>query len=100
MSSTAVAKACAVCGIAAGRAIREAVHAMPLAERARWTSSQLKRHNVEVDAAAERIALQHLRILSRELDRRIAVLLDDRGNAEIVGSSAHREVIWACVDAI
>src|SRR5215470_4555580 len=100
MDSLTVAKACAVCGIAAGRAIREAVQAMPLGERGRRAASQLKRRNVAVDAAAERIALQHLRVLSREMDRRIALLVDDRGTAEVIGASTHRDVIWAGVDAI
>jgi hypothetical protein len=95
-----VARAAADCGLRAGRAIRDAVQAMDPAERGRPAASRLKAANVYADAHAEAIGLQHLAELARAVGRRILVLLDDRGRAESVGASSHREAIWCCFDAI
>ena len=93
-------RVCAMRGIAAGREIRDAVHAMGAAERARPAASRLKATNVRVDARAEEIGFAHLNELTREIDRRIFVLLDDRGDYEAIGSSSRQEIIWVCFDAI
>lgn len=86
--------------VEAGRAIRAAVHAMPLGERARPAASRLKAANVGVDARAEEIGLDHLVRLAAEIGRPIRLLVDDRGGTETLGPAAHAEAVWACFDAI
>lgn len=100
MDAATVARACALRGIAAGRAIRTAVQRMPPAERGRAAASRLKPRNVEVDARAEAIGLEHLSALAADLGRRVLVLVDDAGTVETLGSSSHGEAIWVCFDAI
>jgi hypothetical protein len=88
-------------GIEAGRRIREAVHGMPLAERARPCTSRLKPEgNVGADRAGEEIGIRHLEMLSNEVGHRIQVVVDGTRAPLTIGSSTHAEVVWAFFDAI
>lgn len=99
-SGGGAARLCAAAGLAAGAAIRDAVYAIPPGERARPASSLLKHRNVEVDARAEAVGLDHLRALASRIDRRLLLLTDDRGGFETIGDSSNGEAVWAYFDAI
>jgi hypothetical protein len=100
MHRDSLLRACAHRALEAGSAIRDAVHAMAPAERARPVASRLKESNVRVDAEAERIGLDRLHALAAEIDQRILLLLDDRGLVETLGQARRDEAIWVCFDAI
>src|SRR5574337_710449 len=92
---------CARAGIALGRAIRRAVHELPLRTRGAADTSLLKSRNVRADAVGERIGLRYLEQLSRRLGHRIELLLDPHtGRAHSMGNSRSAEVIWAALDAV
>jgi hypothetical protein len=98
-NATEIAEACARAGIEAGRAIRTAIHDMPLAERARPCSSALKAANVRADQVGEDIGLRRLERLAAAVGLRIHVLLDFAG-AFLPCGPPSGDVIWAAVDAI
>jgi hypothetical protein len=95
-----VSHACARRALEAGDAIRAAVHALPVGERAKPQASRLKAANVRVDAVAEDIGLERLAALAAEIDHRILLLLDDDGAVETLGRSSRAEAVWVCFDAI
>lgn len=99
MTTDDIAAACARAGIAAGRAIREAVHAMALGERAQPCSSTLKRVNVRADELGEQIGLEHLERLAMTVDQRLHLVLDAAGTFQAFGSPS-AAIIWAVLDAI
>jgi len=94
-----VGRLCAARALAAGRAIRDAVRRMPALERCQPAWSRLKARNIRADASAEKVGLDHLTKLAREIGHRIVLLLDDRGATETIGSSGG-PVVWAMFDAI
>jgi hypothetical protein len=104
MACDPVLQRCALAALAAGRAIRDAVHAMPPPVRSRPAPAALKPGAslvLAVDAAAEAIALAHLDQLSRELAVPIAVVTDAAGGATVtVGGAAGDERIYAMIDAV
>lgn len=88
-------------GIEAGRAIREAIHALPLAARARPCPSQLKPHgNVTADQVGEELGIRHLEQLSRAVGFRILLIVDGTQAPMVIGHAAGSESIWAYLDAI
>ncbi len=103
MDDAAVARACTIAGLEAGRAIRALVHGMDPVARERVETSVLKptggygaRH---VDAAAEALGLEHLERLSRTIDCAIDVLVDPATpTVHRVGAGSRR--LWASMDAI
>jgi hypothetical protein len=100
MDTSSVAFACAMAGIEAGRAIRDAIHALPLAERARPCASRLKPHgNVTADQIGEDLGVQHLERLSRAIGYRILLILDGT-QVMSIGDAKGTECVWAYLDAI
>src|SRR5262245_4551842 len=98
-----IPRRCAECALAAGRAIRDLVHAMPPHERAVVRVSLLKPHGGygarHVDAAAEEMGLAHLEALAKDLGCVVAVLIDPAtGATHRIGRGS--ETIWASMDAI
>lgn len=95
---------CALAGLAAGRAIRDVVHAMPPADRGRPAPAALKPGEtivLAVDAAAEAVALAHLERLSADLDCPIALIADaTRGDLLTVGAGGGHERVYAMLDAV
>lgn len=101
MNTTTVAYTCAMAGIEAGRAIRNAIHALPLSERARPCASRLKpQGNVTADQVGEDLGMQHLEQLSRTIGVRIQLIVDGTRAPMVIGNGQSSEVIWAYLDAI
>lgn len=99
------ARACADAGLRAGRLIRELVHAMPPAERARPCLSILKPvagyGARAVDAAAEAVGVEQLERLSRDLGCPIELVVEPTtGATHRLGPTGAGVVVWACMDAI
>jgi len=99
-----VLERCALAALTAGRAIREAVHAMPPAERGRPAPAALKPGEqivLAVDAAAEAVGLAHLERLSAAIGCPIALVADAmRGTLLTVGSGGDGERVYAMLDAV
>lgn len=101
MDTTTIAFACAMAGIEAGRAIRAAIHAMPLADRARPCTSRLKPEgNVTADQVGEDLGIRHLQQLSRTVGHRIHLIVDGLRAPMQIGDARRADVIWAYLDAI
>lgn len=104
MSRDPVLERCALAALAAGRAIREAAHAMPPAERGRPAPAALKPGEqivLAVDAAAEAVALAHLQRLSAEIGCPVALVADaTRGSLLTVGGGGSGERVYAMLDAV
>ena len=101
MDKSTWAYACAMNGVRAGRRIREAVHSLPLAERAQPCTSRLKPGgNVRADQVGEEIGIKHLETLSADLGLVIQLLIDGSAAPLTIGSSASKQVVWAYFDAI
>ena len=104
MVSSPVLERCALAALAAGRAIRDAVHAMPPAERGRPAPAALKPGEqivLAVDGAAEAIGLRHLERLSDDLGCPIALVADAaRGSLLTVGRESGGERVYAMLDAV
>ena len=102
MGSVEIARACAAAGIAAGKKIREALYAMPLAERGRPCTSRLKpARNVRADAVAEEIGLGELEALGAALGAPIELIGDvAKGESFRIGASGRMPVIWGSFDAV
>jgi hypothetical protein len=105
MDCDPIALACAAAGIAAGRAIRQAVHDRSPAERAERVPSLLKPQVGEltrrVDLIADTIGVAHLERLGRAIGRRIEVILDPlSGATHRVGDGGGPEVVYAYMDAV
>ena len=99
------ARACADAGLRAGRLIRELVHAMPPAERARPRLSILKPvagyGARAVDAAAEAVGVEELGRLGHALGCAIELVVDPTtGATHRLGPAGNGMVVWACMDAI
>jgi hypothetical protein len=88
MNRIEVIHACAAAGLRAGRAVREAVHALPLLERVARTPSLLKPRIREltrnVDRVADDVAIEVLEELGATIGHRIELIVDP-ANAERVG---------------
>lgn len=98
---SSLAYRCAMTGVAAGREIREAVHRMPLGERARPCISRLKPEgNVRADQVGEEIGIHHLELLSKEIGFGIRLVTDAARPPLNVGSSTRGEILWVYFDAI
>lgn len=102
---TDLARTCAEAGLRAGRRIRDLVHAMPPAERARPVTSILKPvpgyGARAVDAAAEAVGVEHLEALGRDLGCPIELIVEPTGGTtHRIGAGAGRAVVWAYMDAI
>src|SRR5262245_13836690 len=98
-----VAQVCAEAGLAAGREIRELVHAMEPRVRAEWRTPLLKPHGGygarHVDATAEAAGLARLEWVAHELGCAIELLVDPvAGVTHRLGGGAR--TIWASMDAI
>jgi hypothetical protein len=104
MACDPVLERCALAALAAGRAIRDTVHAMPPAERGRTMPAALKPGEqivLAVDATAEAIGLAHLERLSAEIGHGIAVIADaGRGALVTVGAERDGARIYAMLDAV
>ncbi len=104
MHPGAIGRTCANAALAAGRAIRELVHAMPPLERGRPTRSLLKPHGGygarAVDARAEDLGLVHLERLAGDVGHPIELVVDlaDGASHRLGGGNGAR--IVACMDAI
>ncbi|MEO8603573.1 MAG: hypothetical protein ABI629_13445 [bacterium] len=94
----------ALAALDAGRAIRAAVHAMPIAARGIRTEAALKPGGqlvMAVDAMAEAVGVAHLERLSTAIGYRIEMLADGvRGPALTIGNSTAPERIVAMLDAV
>jgi hypothetical protein len=95
---------CAIRAIEAGRRIRAVVQAMPLAQRGRRVDAVLKPGaalTLQVDRAAEEVGLACLERLADEIGFRIHLITDAvRGQIIALGKSAHRQVVFAHLDAV
>ena len=104
MSRDPVLERCALAALAAGRAIRDTVHAMPPAERGRPAPAALKpgaQIVMAVDAAAETVGLAHLERLSAVIGCPIALVADAaRGSLLTVGGGGTGERVYAMLDAV
>lgn len=104
MACDPVLERCALAALTAGRAIREAVHAMPPADRGRPAPAALKPGEqivMAVDAAAEAVGLAHLERLSAEIGCPIALVADAaRGTLLTVGAGGGGERVYAMLDAV
>jgi hypothetical protein len=104
MSRDPLLERCAMAALAAGRAVRDAVHAMPPAARARPAPAALKPDGqlvLAVDGAAEAIAVTHLERLSAEIDCPLLLVADaQRGALLPVGQPAAGRRIYAVLDAV
>lgn len=104
MAADPISERCALAALAAGRAIREAVHAMPPAARGRPAPAALKPGEqivLAVDAAAEAVGLRHLERLSAEIGCPIALIADvARGALLTVGAGGDGERVYAMLDAV
>jgi hypothetical protein len=100
-----IPQACAGAAVAAGRRIRELVHAMPPVERARPCRSILKPDGgygaKQVDAAAEAVGIEHLERLSEEIGHPIELLVESKPlTSHRIGRPRNGGVVWASMDAI
>ncbi len=105
MPGDPIARACAIAGILAGRAVRDAIHAMPAEARATPTPSPLKPRMGPlaraVDQVGDTLGIEHLERLSRAIGYRIDLIVDERtGEVRSVGTAAGAEVIFAYMDAV
>ena len=104
MACDPVLERCALAALVAGRAIRDAVHAMPPAERGRKGPAALKPGEqivMAVDATAEAVGLAHLERLSAAVGYPVAVIADaGRGALVTVGAERDGERIYAMLDAV
>lgn len=103
MASASLPELCAVRGLAAGRAIRDAVYALPVEQRGVLVDAALKpgRQTQQVDRVAEEIGLACFERLAAELGHRLVVLADVAGDAQIaIGSAARAEIVYAHLDAV
>lgn len=95
---------CALAALDAGRAVRDAVHAMPVAARGARTTTALKPGGqlvMAVDAAAEAVGLAHLERLSDAIGMPIDLLADgSRGVALTVGRRRDDTRLVAMLDAV
>jgi hypothetical protein len=95
---------CAIRAIEAGRSIRAAVQAMPLAERGTRAQAVLKPGEaltLAVDRAAEQVGVSCFERLAAELGRRVQLITDAmHGDVITLGTSSHREVVFAHLDAV
>lgn len=95
---------CAIGAIEAGRLIRAAVQAMPLAERGARVDALLKPGaalTLEVDRAAEKVGVACFERLAAEIGRRIHLITDVmRGEVIRLGRASHREIVFAHLDAV
>jgi hypothetical protein len=105
MRDDAIARACALAALVAGREIRALVHAMPPVERARPATPILKPHGGygarHVDAGAEALGIAHLERLAADVGLGIDVLVDPvAGEALPIGPPGGATRIWASMDVI
>jgi hypothetical protein len=104
MSDTALLQHCALAALDTGRAVRDAVHAMPAAARGVRTTTALKPGGqlvMAVDAAAEAVGLAHLERLSNSIGEPIELLADGaHGPALTVGTRRGATRIVAMFDAV
>ena len=105
MDPLGIAAACARAAVAAGRRIRDLVHAMPPVERARPSRSILKPGGGygarKVDAAAEAVGIEHLERLSDEIGHPIELLVESGAlTTHRIGRARGAAAVWACMDAI
>jgi hypothetical protein len=102
--SVAASELCAVRGLAAGRAIRAAVHALPVGERGTPDTAALKPPGTptqHVDRVAEDVGIACFERLAAELGHRIE-LIADVASAQLValGSAQRPERVFAHLDAV
>ena len=103
-SATPPTLLCAVRALDAGRRIRTVVQDMPLAERGQRVDAVLKPGaalTLQVDRAAEEVGLACFEQLADELGHRLHLITDAmRGQVVALGKSAHRQVVFAHLDAV
>jgi hypothetical protein len=105
MNRIEVIHACAAARLRAGRAVREAVHALPLLERVARNPSLLKPRIREltrnVDRVADDVAIEVLEELGATIGHRIELIVDP-ANATVhtIGGRRGREVVFAYMDAV
>lgn len=104
MSIDAILERCALAALAAGRAIRDAVHAMPPSERGVRAPAALKPGGqlvLAVDGAAEAVGIAHLERLSAEIGVPLALIADaGRGAVLPIGTERGGARIYAMLDAV
>jgi hypothetical protein len=104
MPAVAPTHLCAIRAIDAGRRIRAVVQAMPVADRGVKEQAVLKPGvplTMHVDRVGEEVGVACLEQLANELGHRIHLLVDPvAGEVIKLGRSAHREIVFAHLDAI
>ncbi|MDX2166928.1 MAG: hypothetical protein SF182_07695 [Deltaproteobacteria bacterium] len=104
MSDIALLQHCALAALDAGRAIRDAVHAMPVAARGVRTTTALKPGGqlvMAVDAAAETVGVAHLERLSAALGQPIELVADGASEPVLsVGTRHGATRVVAMLDAV
>lgn len=104
MTRDPVLERCALAAVAAGRAIRRAVHALPPAERGRPRRAALKPGEqtvAAVDAVAESVGIAHLERLRSEIGVPVVLLADAaRGTLLPVGAPGGRHRVYVMLDAV
>lgn len=96
-----IVQRCVDAALAAGRAIRELVHAMPPFERGERTTSVLKENQCVVDAAAEALGIAHLERLAADVGHDLLLLVDaTRGRTHRIGTTGGDACIWVSMDAV
>lgn len=104
MRTASPLRVCVVRALEAARQIRALVQAMPLAERGRRVDAVLKPGialTLEVDRAAEQVALAAFEQLATEIGHRVHLVVDPaRGHVIPLGRSVSREIVFAALDAV
>ena len=104
MSRDPLLERCALAALTAGRAIRDAVHAMPPAARSRPAPAALKPGGqlvLAVDGAAEAVGVAHLERLSAAIDCPLALIADAAAGALLpIGAARGARRIYATLDAV
>jgi hypothetical protein len=104
MSRDPLLERCALAALTAGRAIRDAVHAMPPAARGRPAPAVLKPGGqlvLAVDGAAEAVGVAHLERLSAAIGCPLALVADAASGALLtIGDQSGGRRIYAMLDAV
>lgn len=104
MSRDPLLERCALAALTAGRAIRDAVHAMPPAERGRPAPAALKPGGqlvLAVDGAAEAVGVAHLERLSAAIDCPLTLIADAASGALLpIGAPRGARRVYAMLDAV
>src|SRR5215472_1939677 len=104
MAAASAEQLCALRALAVGRQIRALVHGMPPAERGVRVRAELKPGEslvMQVDRAAEEVAIAALAQLADELGLRVHLITNaPAGTMKTLGRSAHGRAIFAHFDAV